>query len=168
MGSSIAWPFTGFPNRRSRSLRINVVITPAVRERTDTTSSTPRSPPVLADVAATARSVRSRPRRRPWPAICGRLCACSALPRPYAIARPSHTGLGGPLGPLARDGTRRMRSYGRMSHGRVPRLWRLPWTPLLLRRMRRLRWRLRRMWRWLRRRHLLDMDAVWLDLQLLV
>ena len=62
----------------------------------------------------------------------------------------------------------RMRSYGRMSHGRVPRLWRLPWTPLLLRRMRRLRWRLRRMWRWLRRRHLLDMDAVWLDLQLLV
>jgi hypothetical protein len=33
--SFLAWPYTGFPDRRSRPFRINVVITPAVHERTD-------------------------------------------------------------------------------------------------------------------------------------
>src|SRR5258708_25806749 len=33
--SFLAWHFTGFPDRRSRPFRINVVITPAVHERTD-------------------------------------------------------------------------------------------------------------------------------------
>jgi len=37
--SFLAWHLTGFPNRRSRPFRINVVFTPAVRERTDATSS---------------------------------------------------------------------------------------------------------------------------------
>src|SRR3974377_2058916 len=31
--SFLAWPIPGFPDRRSRSFRINVVITPAVHER---------------------------------------------------------------------------------------------------------------------------------------
>jgi hypothetical protein len=36
--SFLAWHFMGFPNRRSRPFRINVVITHAVRDRTDATS----------------------------------------------------------------------------------------------------------------------------------
>src|SRR6516165_187691 len=37
--SFLAWHLTGFPDRRSRPFRINVVITPAVHERTDATLS---------------------------------------------------------------------------------------------------------------------------------
>src|SRR5262245_39479991 len=43
--SFLAWHFTGFPDRRSRPHRINVVITPAVHERTDVNLILPLASP---------------------------------------------------------------------------------------------------------------------------
>jgi hypothetical protein len=53
----------GFSDRRSRPFRINVVITPAVRERTDATSSSYRQNPYAA--AVMMRSVLRGPRKSP-------------------------------------------------------------------------------------------------------
>jgi hypothetical protein len=46
----LVWHLTGFPDRRSRPFRINVVITPAVHMRTDATSLCSRQTP-YADAA---------------------------------------------------------------------------------------------------------------------
>src|SRR6266404_1449169 len=43
--SFLARPYTGFPDRRSRPFRINVVITPAVHERTDVNLMLPLASP---------------------------------------------------------------------------------------------------------------------------
>ena len=100
MRSSIAWPFTGFPNRRSRPFRINVVITLQF-----VNAQTQLHPSIAQEAACSAfyhgRYVRRHGR--------GRDAGCPAppaqIPQPALLAHwaPASSGAAEPLGRV-RDG----------------------------------------------------------------